>query len=149
MFIRERHGMGHLWLRSVSKITERQLTSDDLNVLEATVNDAGDVIASIGPVANPMLISLPNARGGAHALEWSRNDRFPAYSPDGKRLAFSRRDHGAWHLRIRDLASGNERQLTHGPCNAVQPSWSAPDSLLYATDCGRGLGLSAIAQIHL
>jgi hypothetical protein len=42
-----------------------------------------------------------------------------------------------------------EQQLTHASCNAISPSWEGPGTLLYATDCGRGLGLSAIARMTL
>jgi Tol biopolymer transport system component len=75
--------------------------------------------------------------------------RYPALSADGTQLAFSRRDHGSWHLNVRDLKTGAEQQLTDGACNAVSPSWESGNTLLYATDCGRGLGLSAIARVRL
>ena len=73
--------------------------------------------------------------------------RYPSISPDGKRLAFSRRDRGSWHLFVRTLATGDEQQLTHASCNAISPSWINTQTLLYATDCGRGVGLSAIARV--
>ncbi|MEO8725349.1 MAG: glycosyltransferase 87 family protein [Acidobacteriaceae bacterium] len=150
LFIREQHGTGHLWLRSIRTSTERQLTFDSFNVLEATVNDAGEVIASVGPVATPSLVSIASKSPSAGRLLWSRDDRYPAYSPDGARLAYSHRTGGAWHLRVRNLVSGAEQQLTRGPCNSSQPFWEDTEGttdVLYATDCGRGLGLSAIAQV--
>jgi hypothetical protein len=64
-------------------------------------------------------------------------------------LAFSRREHGFWHLLIREFATGREQQLTHASCNAVSPSWENSSTLLYATDCGRGVGISAIARAVL
>ena len=148
VFIREEHGIGHLWIRSLATAMERQLTFPNVNVLEAAVNNFGDVIAVIGSAGSPHLISIGGAERGIVPIVWSQDDRFPSYSADGKRIAFSRRDGGAWHLWIRDLISGEQQQLTSGPCNALQPFWSATNSLLYATDCGRGLGLSAIAQIR-
>lgn len=55
---------------------------------------------------------------------------YPAISPDGKRLAFSRRDWGSWHLVVRELATGVEQQLTHAACNATLPSWEDGQTLL-------------------
>jgi Tol biopolymer transport system component len=44
--------------------------------------------------------------------------------------------------------SAVERQLTEGECNSISPAWT-PDSkeLIYATDCGRGVGLTALARM--
>lgn len=38
--------------------------------------------------------------------------RYPAISPDGKRLAFSCRNGGSWRLVLRELATGFDRGLT-------------------------------------
>ncbi|MGB7642867.1 MAG: hypothetical protein WBL82_16370 [Terriglobales bacterium] len=38
-------------------------------------------------------------------------------------------------------------QLTSGDCNSISPAWTADSKrLVYATDCGRGLGLTALVQ---
>jgi Tol biopolymer transport system component/imidazolonepropionase-like amidohydrolase len=55
-------------------------------------------------------------------------DRFhkldPAWSPDGRRLAFSTDRGGALALWLKDLATGAERQLTRTADAAVSPAWS-------------------------
>ena len=84
-----------------------------------------------------------------HPLDVSGPVRYPAISPDGKRLAFSRRESGSWHLFVRELAGGREQQLTTAACNATSPSWEDANTLLYITDCGRGYGLGAPARIVL
>jgi eukaryotic-like serine/threonine-protein kinase len=53
-------------------------------------------------------------------------EEFPAWSPDGRRLVFSRTVDGYRNLFIRDYPSGEERQLTRGRRDDIQPSWS-PD----------------------
>jgi Tol biopolymer transport system component len=73
--------------------------------------------------------------------------RYPAISPNGKMLAFSRRESGAWHLFVRELGSGREQQLTSAACNAISPSWEDARTLLYVSDCGRGLALGAPARV--
>jgi hypothetical protein len=53
--------------------------------------------------------------------------------------------HSRWQLAYIDVATGHERMLTSGDCNSYSPAWLGPLKLAYATDCGRGLGLSALA----
>lgn len=59
-------------------------------------------------------------------------EEFPAYSPDGKRLVYSRENGGYKQLFARDVNSGEETQLMRDSVDKIQPSWS-PDGrwLLY------------------
>ncbi|WP_158240769.1 amidohydrolase family protein [Telmatospirillum siberiense] len=52
---------------------------------------------------------------------------YPAWSPDGKWLAYSCDRGGKLDIWLRDLASGEERQLSRSPSAMKQSSWS-PDS---------------------
>jgi Tol biopolymer transport system component len=70
-------------------------------------------------------------------------------SADSKRLAFSRRESGSWHLFVRDFSAGTEVRLTNAACNATSPAWEDDRTLIYTTDCGRGYGLNAVARIVL
>jgi Tol biopolymer transport system component len=118
------------------------------NILDVSVTSEGDLIAAVGPVSEPHLALLRRSTGMVEPLTGVAGPaRYPAISNDGKRLAFSRRKWGSWQLVVRDLATGAEQQLTHTACNATLPSWEDANTLLYATDCGRGFGLSAIARI--
>ena len=120
------------------------------HVLGVSVTSDGDVIAAAGRVSDPHLFLVRHRTGEVVELtEFPHPARYPSVSPDGRRLAFSRREHGFWHLLIREFATGREQQLTHASCNAVSPAWENSSTLLYATDCGRGIGLSAIARIVL
>jgi len=53
-------------------------------------------------------------------------EEWPAWSPDGKQLAFSHEVGGFKKLFVKDLATGAERQLTTVPKDDIQPAWS-PD----------------------
>jgi Tol biopolymer transport system component len=47
-----------------------------------------------------------------------------------------------------NLATGEEHRLTNSDCNSVTPAWYADsETLVYAMDCGRGLGLTALFRI--
>jgi hypothetical protein len=76
--------------------------------------------------------------------------RDPAASPDGRWIAFSCRHKGNWQLHTRGFLNHADLQLTSGECNSITPAWTADSkSLIYATDCGRGVGLTALAKINL
>ena len=53
-----------------------------------------------------------------------------------------------WQLAVLDMQSRRVTTLTAYDCNAFRPTWSSATEILYATDCGRGFGLSALASIH-
>lgn len=150
-FIREERGGASAWLLKLSSSeSPRRLYITRRSLFEVTVGTRGDLIIAEGDVTSPRLLWIDHTNSATKSLsEITGAVRFPALSADGKRLAFSRRNLGSWHLYVRDLSSGAEQQLTRGSCNAVSPSWQNADTLLYATDCGRGLGLSAIARASL
>lgn len=53
-------------------------------------------------------------------------ERYPAWSPDGSRIAFTSNRDGAYNLYVMDANGGNVKQLTHEKAPAVcyMPSWS-------------------------
>ena len=148
-FIREEQGRVSVWLWATdSKDAAQKVLPSTYQPLEVTVTDDGDVIAAAGTVSDPHLVIVRRGtRDVAMLSAFPHPARYPSISPDGKRLAFSRRDYGFWHLVVHRLATGDEQQLTHASCNASSPSWANAQTLLYATDCGRGIGLSAIARV--
>ncbi len=73
-----------------------------------------------GPSAEPKRVALSH-EGVAEAA--------PAFSPDGKRLAFSAREAGGsspYHIWVRSIAGGAASQLTSGLASDLGPAWS-PD----------------------
>ena len=75
--------------------------------------------------------------------------RNPAVSPDGRWLAYTEREHGNWQLWLLSLERGERRRLTSADCNSISPAWR-PDSrsLVYATDCARGVALTTLAGLQ-
>ena len=150
-FLREEGARTSVWLVDTRSDEAPQRIYDSTeNIFEMTVTAEGDLILAKGSVASSRLFHLSRETKTIALMENIVGSvRYPALSSDGTRLAFSRRDHGSWHLGLRDLKTGAEQQLTDGACNAISPSWESGNTLLYATDCGRGLGLSAIARVRL
>ena len=148
-FIREQQGIGTVeLLPSDSNKSPQTVLPASYHPLDMTVTDEGDVIAASGSVSNPHILLVRHETGDVSELrELGGSVRYPSISPDGKRLAFVRRNRGSWRLFVRTLATGEEQQLTHAFCNASSPSWVNSRTLLYATDCGRGVGLSALARV--
>jgi dipeptidyl aminopeptidase/acylaminoacyl peptidase len=66
--------------------------------------------------------AIPTTRGTA--------DRDPAWSPDGKALAFTSNRHGSWRLYVADEAGANARLLVRQESEARQPRWSPDGSAI-------------------
>jgi len=151
VFIKEEQGSSAVWLLGTNSGNAAEMVlSSAYHPIDVSVTSDGDVIAAVGKVSDPHLVLVQRMTGVVTALPGFPDPaRYPSVSPDGRRVAFSRRQRGFWHLTVHELATGSEQQVTHAPCNAISPSWQNDRTLLYATDCGRGVGLSAIARVVL
>ena len=145
-FIREVHGKGTAWLVNTGSGEPSRLTPDGYDVLEATVADDGTVVVALGPVGRSTLAIVEHGNGST-PIPINGVVRFPALPADRQRLVFSRRQRGAWNLVLYNFKDRTEKALTDYPCNATEPSWADAHTILYASDCGRGIGLTAIAKI--
>jgi len=77
---------------------------------------------------------------GKHALtSGSDPDVMPAWSPDGKRIAFVRKRQGNYDIWLVSADGKHQRRLTSDPGQDLNPSWS-PDGrkLLFASQQGGG-----------
>src|SRR6185436_17213488 len=73
-----------------------------------------------------------------------------AWSPDGKRLAYSGIAQGVDDLYLYELDGGRLTKLTDDRFADLQPSWSADgDSLLFVSDRGEGADLAALQYAPL
>lgn len=155
-FIREDRGRGSLWLKDLDEeapaVPARQVLDSSHDVFDFAFLPAdrivfagrrgtriGLYVMSSSPASGVALTPLDPAMDGSA--------RYPAVSPDERWLAYSAEQGGAWQLRVRDLVTGDEHALTHADCNGISPAWEADSkSIVYATDCGRGLGITALAR---
>lgn len=147
-FLREEHGRGRLWLRSLDQpgSADRILTSSDLDVLEMSFLPNGSLIFSAEPGGDRPRLFLVD-RAGAISSLGTDEVRYPEVSPDGHWFAFSRLQGGNWHLWLRDLRSGQTTRLTDADCNNAEPAWESDSkTLIYASDCGRALWFYALCR---
>jgi len=157
MFVREVRGRGSLWMKDLNAhnilesagAIEREVVTADYDVLEAGfAGDAAGIIFAAQPRGEPALFRVGRESSAIAQISSGSGSRYPAESPDGLQIAYSRLRHGNWQIWVKRQDSAVERQLTEGECNSISPAWT-PDSkeLIYATDCGRGVGLTALARM--
>lgn len=53
-------------------------------------------------------------------------EQYPSWSPNSEEFAFSREEAGIRSIFVKNITSGEERRLTNGDYDDIQPSWS-PD----------------------
>ncbi|ADW67651.1 glycosyltransferase family 87 protein [Granulicella tundricola] len=143
-YVRDDHGRGRVYLHLSTY--EKPLTPLWMSVLEGASAKDGimAVAATQGEEASQIFLLQP---GGVPSPSGLGEARYPAFSPDGHWLAYSRLVNGAWNLWLLDRHTQRAHPLTEAPCDQVEASWE-PDSktLLYASDCGRALGFTAICR---
>ncbi len=107
-------------VNATSLIDAVSLAPDGKRALFGARGDVFSVPEEHGPV-----IDLTNTSGAA--------ERYPAWSPDGKRVAYWSDASGEYELCVRDLAKpGAEQKLTsYGPGFRYRPTWS-PNSKMVA-----------------
>jgi Glycosyltransferase family 87/WD40-like Beta Propeller Repeat len=155
-FIRESTGRGSLWVKNLRPDTaerstqlEWQLSPPDLDVLDVAFYTTDRIIFSARRSGRPTFFTTGPYIQGVSSETSSKPRRFPAASPDGRWLAFSQLELSSWQLWVRDLRTGEERRLTDSDCNSVAPAWYQDSkTLVYATDCGRGFGLTALCRLQ-
>lgn len=124
--------VGHLW--TVDPITgnEHPLTTDPAHFDEdPSVSPDGSRVVyrrCNDKFATACTIAVVGINGGTPTdLTSGANVDYPAFSPDGSKIAFSRKDGaGIWHLYLMDATGGTPQPLTSGTVEDRSPAWS-PD----------------------
>lgn len=147
-FLRNDRGRGQMILRRAFQVstTETPLSPPRLNVYEASfLSDHKYAFSADENGSSPKIFLTDGKHSNAPIV--IAGSRYPALSPDGRWMVYSRLDHGVWNLWLRDEDSGLPRRIADVPCNQIQPSWESDSkTLLYGTDCGRSVWFTAIAR---
>ncbi len=152
-FIREEKGRGSLWLASSSggssDASNAALVGEPYDVRDAAFTPSGSVVFTARIDDRTSIYQV--APGGKPTVLVGGEEEVEAVdaSPDGRQLVFRKLLRNRWQLVTVDIASHHERQLTFGDCNAFAPAWMNDTTVVYATDCGRGLGLTALASMDV
>ena len=157
-FLRETKGHGSLWLQQLSdkgshtrRAEARQIAASDYDVRQAAFFPDHRIIFSSSRNGQSSLYVVDPDSNRIEALNIAGcSAAYPAVSPDGQWLAFSSEQRGMWQISLMNLSSRQVSELTHAECNSVSPEWSTDSkTIVYATDCGRGLGLTALARLSV
>ncbi len=148
-FMQDDLGRGRLMVRRAfesNAANESALTPRSLNVYEASfLSEREYAFSAVSQQGSPQ-IYLSDATHANAPLALGKS-RYPALSPDGRWMAYSRFDYGVWNLWLRDQTTGATRRIADVPCNQIQPAWEGDSkTLLYSTDCGRSLWFTAISR---
>jgi len=143
-FLRVERGRGRVWVRAL-EAAEMPVTPMEMNVMEMSFLPGGGMVFAAS-VDGPPGLFMAGQDGRVQPLGLT-DARYPAVSPDGQWLAYSRMERGSWHLWLRNLATGTQQLITHAACNAMEPAWGSDSkTLYYASDCGRAQWFSVICM---
>lgn len=152
-FLRERKGKGTLWLTHIEATTTApptQIVDDSYDVRNASFLRSGDLLFTARLAKTPTSLFLVTPGKQPHPFSALQGDIASfALSPDERLIAFTRLEHNRWQLGYVDPATHRETMLTSADCNAYAPTWTGHHTIAYATDCGRGLGLTALASFNI
>ena len=84
-----------------------------------------------------LMTSVPVTMGGSVA------------SPDGKWIAFELSQLGPKQIWLKDTATGKTKIAVAGDCNNSSPAWENSHRLIFASDCGRGLGMPVLYRAKI
>lgn len=147
-YLRSNKGNASMWLHSLTETSRQdvQITPAQFDVEEMSFLPNGSLIFAASKHGHGSALYMVVLSGEVHELRIA-NARYPAASPDGRWLIYSRLEGGVWKLRLRDLQGGTDGRITNADCNNISPAWS-PDSkrIIYASDCGRGLWFTGLRE---
>jgi hypothetical protein len=155
-FLREgKRARGTLWVAdrraAAASAREVEVSPDDLDVFDFSFFPDGRVVMAARHDDGPSLYVTGPTPGPAIPIPTTdQRARYPAVSPDGRWLAYSGEEKGAWQLHVLNLATKEDRRLTHADCNAITPAWmSDSETVVYASDCGRNLGNTTLFRMRV
>jgi hypothetical protein len=153
-FLREVNGAGRAWMVHLDE--NGRVLDEPLPITPRGMDVWNAAFAA------PDVILLSAAEGGVSHLFVMHSGELPQRiyadgiamdSPNVKaengQLIYRQRDGSYWHLFTANPSRGGAEQLTFGDCNAYDPAWSGATTLLYISDCGRGIGLGSLAVSHI
>lgn len=155
-YIRETKGRGSLRMVRITPPPGASTVLDDVeiagasyDVRDATFAPSGYIVFTGRVNGKSSIYRIHPGKTPSIVVSDSDDAESGSVSPDGQWLAFRRLLSNRWQLMTMNLASRQERQFTFGDCNAFAPAWIDEKTIAYSTDCGRGLGLTALASIDV
>ncbi|WP_293476009.1 LpqB family beta-propeller domain-containing protein [Phenylobacterium sp.] len=118
-------------------------TADAAGTRRVTVMEGTNFAAAPSPDGRSIVLDLQGelrllpATGGAAVVipGFTGEARLPAWSPDGKRIAFQGYQGGYWHIYVVRPDGTGLRQITAGSADDREPTWSTDGrTILFSSD---------------
>jgi Glycosyltransferase family 87/WD40-like Beta Propeller Repeat len=152
----EGKGKHSLWLAhlkygsdQVNIVNASQVVSSLYDVRDVTFAGSGNLMFSARMGNKTDIFKDSPGREPTVLIAESEDVDSPAVSPDEEFVVFRKLLHNRWQLVLMGFNGRQERYLTSGDCNAYAPAWMNQRTIAYATDCGRGYGLTALASVQV
>jgi hypothetical protein len=153
VFLRETRGAGRAWKIRIDE-NGRLLSAPvpvspaEMDVRDAEFSAPDTILFSAAENGVPHLFVMRDGAvrrifSTAYAME-----RPTSYAESSVLVRQQKKD-GYWRLYGSNPAREAEAQLTFGDCNAYDPAWLDATRLVYVSDCGRGAGMGALAEINI
>jgi len=145
-FISSRSGHKELWLMDYDGAAQHQLTRLNSISLSPRISPDGDRIAFVnfGKGVQLAMFSVELNRTVAFPSFGGTNVT-PAWSSDGRKLAFSSSMRGNPNIYVSDASGANLRRITEGPGPDVSPVWNPKTNSQIAFVSGR----SGLPQVYI
>jgi hypothetical protein len=151
-FVREEHGHGGLWIADPHNCSpsgqQVRVTPPGIDVRSVNGAPKGSFVFSAMTAQGSGVFLVSRNTGPEMLLQLGADVDSLAISSDAGTIILSTRIAGYSQLLSYSLRTHITRQLTKGGCNATTPWWEDVNTVIYATDCGRGMGLSTLAEAN-
>ncbi len=96
------------------------------------------------------LLDPSTGKVGAQSVAFTDDSPGAVRSPDGQWLAITLQQMGSKQVWLQGADGAPAAPLTGGACNSFSPAWELDSkAIVFASDCGRGLGLSALYHARI
>ncbi len=148
--IREERGRGSLWIadaRSCGSLKHPlRITSPKMDVRAVGAMSKGQFVFSAMTKQGPVVFLVSPGRQIEEVLRPGADVESMAVSEDGESIVMSELLNEHWELINESLRTHAVHRITSGECNSTDPFLKDVHSMLYATDCGRSMGLSTVVE---
>jgi hypothetical protein len=154
-FIRENKGNGSVWITKPGSCAESlvgmqavRVTPQSMDVRALSTSPDGGFIVSAVTSQGAGLFVISPGNTMTRLLQSPASIGSATFSADGNWLVISQLIANHWQLVAVDSLRHTQKQLTSSDCNSDAPRWKDSRTIVYATDCERGDGLTTLAELR-